>query len=915
MRRITALLILIAAVPAVPAFAQDELPIPEIPFEKFVLDNGLTVVIHEDHKAPIVAVNVWYHVGSKNEVEGKTGFAHLFEHLMFNGSEHYDDDYFKPFDAVGATEMNGTTNSDRTNYFQNVPSTALDMVLWMESDRMCCMNNAVDQARLDEQRGVVQNEKRQGENQPYGEVFNLIQDNTYPDGHPYDHSVIGSMEDLNAASLDDVHAWFDQYYGPNNATLVIAGDVDTQAALEKVKHYFGGIEPSPPIERQSVWIAKREGSHRQIMQDRVPQARLYKVWNVPELTDPTADYLSLFADVLANGKNSRLYKKLVYDEQVATGVGAFVYGRELGSLFIVTANASPGQDLADVERMMDAEMRKLLAEGLTAEELDRARTGHFAGFIRGVERIGGFGGKSDVLASSEVYYGSPDGYRKSLRTIREATVQDVMAAARDWLQDGVYVLEVQPYPQLAAADTQVARADGPPMPEEFPEVNFTEYERTELENGLDVIVAQHSAVPVVEFALLVDAGYAADKGGTLGAANLALDMMDEGTDKMDALEIAATATRLGAEISLGSNLDTSFASLSALKANLEDSLELYADIVLHPTFPPEELERLRALQIAGIQQELAQPFAMALRLFPQLVYGADHAYSIPFTGTGTFESVKAMTREDLVSFHDTWFRPNNATMIVVGDTTLAEIRPLLEEYFAGWEPAEVPQKNIGPDELPETSTVHVVDRPGSEQAVIIAGHVMPPYDNPDKLALTAANEVLGGSFTARLNMNLRENKHWSYGARSTIIDARGPQPFFAYAPVQTDKAAESMAEIQKELEAIVTNQPPTPEEVQKVKNQSILTLPGRWETASSVLSSISEIVRFGLDENYWDIYPERVRALDVPAVTSAADEYIHPQQLVWVVVGDWSRIEEGVRALNLGEIELVKLDGNGLSEE
>ncbi len=915
MRYFTALFALVIAVSAGPAFARDELPIPEIAFEKFVLDNGLTVVIHEDHKAPIVAVNVWYHVGAKNEVPGKTGFAHLFEHLMFNGSEHYNDDYFKPFDAVGATEMNGTTNSDRTNYFQNVPATALDMVLWMESDRMCCMNNAVDQARLDEQRGVVQNEKRQGENQPYGEVFNLIQENTYPEGHPYNHTVIGSMEDLDAASLEDVHAWFDQYYGPNNATIVIAGDVETAAALEKVRHYFGGIAPSPPIERHTAWVAKREGTQRQVLQDRVPQARVYKVWNVPELTDPAADYLSLFADVLANGKNSRLYKKLVYDEQVATGVGASVWGRELGSLFIVTANASPGQDLADVERMLDAEMRNLLAEGLSPAELERARTGQFAGFIRGVERIGGFGGKSDVLASSEVYYGSPDGYQQSLRTIREAGAEDVLAAARQWLQDGAYVLEVHPYPQLAAADTEVDRADGPPMPEAFPAVSFADFERIELENGLDVIVAPHGAVPVVEFALLVDAGYAADKDGTLGAANLALDMMDEGTEHMDALEIAATATRLGAEINLGSNLDTSFASLSALKANLEESLELYAEIVLNPTFPPEELERLRALQIAGIQQELAQPFAMALRLFPQLVYAPDHAYSIPFTGSGTLASVESMTRADLVRFHETWFRPNNATMIVVGDTTLAEVRPLLEKYFARWKPAEVPHKNIGPDRLPETSTVHVVDRPGSAQAVIIAGHVMPPYDNPDRLPLAAANEVLGGSFTARLNMNLREDKHWSYGARSSIVDASGPQPFFAYAPVQTDKAAESMAEIQKELEAIVTAEPPTPEEVQRVKNQNILTLPGRWETASSVLSSISEIVRFGLDENYWDAYPEHIRALDVPAVAGAARQYMHPQRLVWVVVGDWSRIEDGVRALELGKIDLVTLDGNGLHRE
>ncbi|MGH8195984.1 MAG: M16 family metallopeptidase [Woeseiaceae bacterium] len=909
MHRILPLLAFLLALTAGVVAAQDELPIPEIPYQKFILDNGLTVVIHEDHKAPIVAVNVWYHVGSKNEVPGKTGFAHLFEHLMFNGSEHYNDDYFKPFDQVGATELNGTTNSDRTNYFQNVPSTALDMALWMESDRMCCMNAAVDQARLEEQRGVVQNEKRQGENQPYGEVFNLIQENTYPDGHPYDHTTIGSMDDLDAAALDDVHEWFDAWYGPNNATLVIAGDVDTAAALERVKHYFGGIEPSPPIEHQVSWVAPRDGSHRQVMQDRVPQARIYKVWNVPEVTDARFDQLRLFADLLANGKNSRLYERLVYQDQIATDVGAFAFGRELGSLFIVYATAKPGQDLVAVERVMDAELARLLEDGFDKEELARVKTGYFAGFIRGVERIGGFGGKSDVLASSEVYYGSPDGYRASLENIRAASAAQIIETAAGWLDDGEYVLEVNPYPELKTAANEVDRDDGPPIPDAFPNVDFAEYERAELSNGLDLIVAHHPAVPVVEFSLLVDAGYAADKGSRLGTANLAMNMMDEGTVDLDALEIAARLDRLGAHIGLGSSLDTSYATLSALTANLEPSLALYADVVMHPTFPADELERLRALQLAAIRQELVDPFSMALRLFPQLIYGDDHAYSIPFTGSGTLESTTAMTRDDLVRFHETWFRPNNSTLIVAGDTTLQDIRPLVEEYFGTWQERAVPEKNVGPQDPGDQSVVYVVDRPDSEQSLIIAGHVTSPYDNPDKLALEMANDVLGGGFTARLNMNLREDKHWSYGAGSQILDARGARPFIAYAPVQTDKTAESMVEIQKELEGIVADRPPTEDELQKVKDRQTLSLPGRWETADAVLDSIAEIERFGLDEHYWDTYPERIRALDVPAVSDAIKEYIFPQRLVWVVVGDWSRIEDAVRQLELGEIHRVNLTG------
>lgn len=909
MHRILPLLAFLLALTAGVVAAQDELPIPEIPYRKFILDNGLTVVIHEDHKAPIVAVNVWYHVGAKNEVPGKTGFAHLFEHLMFNGSEHYNDDYFKAFDQVGATELNGTTNSDRTNYFQNVPSTALDMALWMESDRMCCMNAAVNQARLDEQRGVVQNEKRQSENQPYGEVFNLIQENTYPEGHPYDGTVIGSMEDLDAATLDDVHAWFDAWYGPNNATLVIAGDVETEAALERVKHYFGGIEPSPPIEHQVTWVARRDGSHRQVMQDRVPQARIYKVWNVPEVTEAPFDRLTLLGDILANGKNSRLYKLLVYEEQIATDVGAFAFGRELGSLFIVYATAKPGQELAAVERMMDAELGRLLEDGFSNEELARVKTGYFAGFIRGVERIGGFGGKSDVLASSEVYYGSPDGYRTSLENIRSATKDEIMETAQEWLEDGEYVLEVNPYPELKTAANEVVRDGGPPIPDAFPDVDFTDYERAELDNGMDLIVARHAAVPVVEFSLLIDAGYAADKGKRLGTASLALNMMDEGTEHLDALQIADRLDRLGARIDLGSTLDASYATLSALTTRLEPSMELYADVVLNPTFPADELERLRALQLAAIRQELVQPFSMALRLFPQLIYGDDHAYSIPFTGSGTIESTTGMTRDDLVSFHATWLRPNNATMIVVGDTTMQDVKPLVEKYFGAWQERQVPEKNVGPEDPGNDSIVYVVDRPDSEQSVIIVGHVMPPYNNPDKLALEMGNDVLGGGFTARLNMNLREDKHWSYGAGSQILDARGPRPFIAYAPVQTDKSAESMAEIQHELAAIVSDVPPSQEELARVKDRQILSLPGRWETADAVMSSIAEIEQFGLDRNYWDTYPERIRALNVPAVSDAVRKYIFPRRLVWVVVGDWARIENDVRQLDLGEIHRVDLTG------
>ncbi|PYO89439.1 MAG: peptidase M16, partial [Gemmatimonadetes bacterium] len=422
-----------------------------IPYQRFVLKNGLTLLVHEDHKAPIVAVNIWYHVGSKNERPGRTGFAHLFEHLMFNGSEHFNDDYFQPFERIGATDQNGTTNNDRTNYFENVPTTALDVALWMESDRMGHLLGAIDTLKLNEQRGVVQNEKRQGENQPYGKVNMLMTEGTYPAGHPYSWSVIGSMEDLDAAKLDDVKQWFRTYYGPNNAVIVLAGDITPETARQKVEQFFGDIPATPPIAKQDVWIARRTGSHREVMQDRVPQGRIYKEWNIPQFGSADGDYLDLVTDVLAAGKTSRLYKRLVYDEQIATDVAAYVDLREIGGQLVIRATAKPSGDLARVERAIDEELARFIKSGPTASELRRVKTQSRASFIRGIERIGGFGGKSDVLAVNEVYAGSADHYQVTRQRIATATAANLQSAAAHWLTDGDWTLEVHPYPTFEAA--------------------------------------------------------------------------------------------------------------------------------------------------------------------------------------------------------------------------------------------------------------------------------------------------------------------------------------------------------------------------------------------------------------------------------------------------------------------------------
>ena len=909
--RLVALLALLAA-PGVlaqtPRTASAAQGIPDIKYEKFVLPNGLTVIVHEDHKAPIVAVNLWYHVGSKNEKLGRTGFAHLFEHLMFNGSENYNDDYFKPLEKVGATDLNGTTNFDRTNYFQNVPTSALDLVLFLESDRMGHLLGAVDQPRLDEQRGVVQNEKRQGENQPYGKAFSNIVENTYPRGHPYSWSVIGSMEDLSAAALADVQDWFKTYYGPNNAVIVIAGDIDAATARQKVEKYFGAIPPGPPIGKQDKWVAKMTGTHRGMMQDRVPQARVYKIWNVPEWGSPEADHLSLVAAVLADGKTSRFYKRLVYDDRIATDVQAFLFQKEIGSQFFIQARPQPGGDLAAVERALDEELTRFIREGPTPAELQRVKTQARANFVRGAERIGGFGGKSDILATNMVYAGNPDFYRTSLTRVANATAAQLRNAARDWLSDGVYILEVHPFPQLQAAGGRVDRSKLPDVAAP-PEPQFPKIATATLSNGLKVYLAERSTVPLVNFNLMVDAGYAADHQGVLGTASLAMNMLDEGTKTRTALQISDALQRLGAQLGTGSNVDMSNVFLSTLKENMDSSLAVFADVALNPSFPQQDFDRLVKLQLAQIQREKVTPVQMALRVFPLLLYGSGHAYGIPLTGSGTEESVSRLSRQNLIDFHRTWFKPNNASLIVVGATTLAEITPKLERLFGSWRSGEVPKKNIGQVAQQPRSAVYLIDRPGSEQSIIFAGHVAPPKRNPREIALLTTNEILGGSFTSRVNMNLREGKHWSYGAFSLLFDARGQRPFIVYAPVQTDKTKESLTEVVNELRGITQNRPVTPEELAKAQANLTLSLPGQWETIGALGGSIEEIVRFDLPHDYYTTFSSKVRELQIADLSTAAKETIQPEKLVWVVVGDRAKIEAGIRELNLGPLQFLDADG------
>lgn len=880
----------------------------DIPYKTFTLKNGLTLIVHEDNKAPIVAVNIWYHVGSKNEKQGKTGFAHLFEHLMFNGSENFDDDYFKIMEKIGATDLNGTTNNDRTNYFQNVPKSALDLALWMESDRMGHLLGAVTQAKLDEQRGVVQNEKRQGENEPYSIAYELITHNTYPKGHPYSWTVIGSMEDLEAAKLEDVHEWFKTYYGPNNAVLVVAGDINADEVYNKVEKYFGDIPAGPPISKSQINIAKMVGTKRHAAQDRVPQARITKIWNIPQWGTKELAHLDLLSDILASGKTSRFYKRLVYEDQIATRASAYYSDGEIGSQFIIEADVKPGVNISEVEKALDEELAKVLKSGVTEKELKKVKSQFFAGFIRGIERIGGFGGKSDILAQNMVYGGSPDYYKTYQKFIAETTPADIKNTANKWLSDGVFILEIHPYPPYATVTSDVDRKTVP-QAGESPEVKFPDVQKDKLSNGMQILLAERKAIPVVNLNLMFDAGFASDQFATPGTASMAMNMLDEGTKTKDALQISEELQMLGATLGTGSNLDMAFVNMSALKANLDPSLNLFADVVLNPSFPQKELERLIKERIVGIQREKVQPIQMGLRVVPKYIYGEDHPYGKPFSGSGFESTVMKLTRDDMAKYHQTWFKPNNATIVIVGDIKMSEIKPKLEKLFTAWKPGDVPTKEIKTVAAPAKPLIYLMDRPGSQSSIIFGAQVAPPYGDKENVAIQSMNDIIGGMFTSRINMNLREDKHWSYGSGAFMPSARGQRPYMFYGVVQVDKTKESIQEIIKETKGYVGDKPATDEEVNQVKEQNSLSLPGSWETNSAVLNSLVTSVSYNLSDGYWNEYSSKIKNLSVNDIQSAAKRVITPDNLIWVVVTDATKTKDALQDLGY-EIRMIDGDGN-----
>ncbi len=889
----------------------------DIPYTRFTLDNGLTVLVHEDHKAPVVALSVWYNVGSKDEPAGKTGFAHLFEHLMFGGSENAPGSYFTPMRNMGATDMNGTTWFDRTNYFETVPTPAMEQALYLESDRMGYMLGAISQETLDLQRGVVQNEKRQGDNQPYG-LFEYAQlEALFPEGHPYRHSTIGSMADLDAASMETVRDWFRSNYGPNNSVLVLAGDITPEKARELTQKYFGPIPRGPVNTPAEAPVPTLAAPVRETMHDRVSNTRINISWAVPGLLDADTVPLTVGAQVLGGLASSRLDNELVRGDQMAVSVSASDGAFHRVGIFDVQVDVKPGEDAAAVEARTLEILNRLIAEGPTQAEVDRVATQTVSERIQGLEQVGGFGGKAVALAEGQLYAGDPEHYKTELAAYAAVTPAQVQAAMQKWLTRPSFTVVTLPgereaYEEAASDPSGANHTPAPPIervermarPEigQVSDLDFPAVERTRLSNGIEVVYAQRDAVPVTRMTLEFDAGLAADTAGKVGLQSLMMDLLDEGTRTRNSTQLAEAEESLGASIMTGATMDRSIASLTTVSANLAPATALLADVVKNPAFAPEEIERLRAQRLAGIAAEKTNPAGLAMRALPEILYGQAYPYGRSFTGSGDEASVRSISRDDLLTAQAAWLRPDNATLFVVSDKPLAELTPVLEAEFGRWVPRASAKgtKDFSAPIPAATPKIVLINRPQSPQSYILGGEVLGLSGSDDALTLNAANNVLGNDFLSRINSDLRETKGWSYGVNARLNPFEHRMPYLVTAPVQANQTGPAIAALNAQFNDFLSGgKGVTPVELERTVNGNTRQLAGSYETSAAVLGALRSNALLNRPDDYQETIASRTRALTAAELDAAAKAAIDPSRFVWVVVGDAAVVKPQLDQLGL----------------
>jgi len=911
--------------------------VPQIAFEKYKLPNGLEVILHEDHSTPIVGVNLWYHVGSKNERPGRTGFAHLFEHMMFQGSKHYDHDYFGPLQKAGA-RLNGSTNPDRTNYWETVPSNYLELALWMESDRMGFLLPAMSQEKLDNQRDVVKNERRQSyENRPYGLAYEVILAAMFPPEHPYSWPTIGSMADISAASREDVADFFRRYYHPGNASLCIAGDFDPQEAKRLVEKYFGPIPAGPPVEKMRPWEVALKESVRVKMTDRVGLARIYLNWPSAPIFAADDAELDILADILAGGKTSRLYRALVRDKQIAQDVQAAQNSGEIAGSVSVIATARPGRSLEELEKAILAEIERLRAEPPSADEVARAVAHFESQMVRALESISDFGGRADRLNMYNVYTGDPGFLQKDFARYLRVQAADVQRVARKYLSGHKVVLEVTPGkettivpdPRQAAEKVREELAkqhQEPPLPEPptiaedddrkqlpgprpTPKFQLPPIHRRVLSNGMKVLVVENHELPSVTIHAVFPVGRSSDPPEKIGLMNLLAAVWDEGTKTRTSDQIAEELADIGASLHISADWDASAARLFTLKHPLGKALEVFADVLQNPSFPEAELERERNIALGRLDQVRNEPMALASLAVAASLYGYDHPYGKPQFGTA--KSLKAVARDDLEAFYRQRIRPDRGSLIVVGDVTPDEIAAALEKALGAWRsPGQPAEPKFPPLPPKRPSRILLVDKPGAAQSVIAVSLVGTQRNSPDYFALVTMNSIFGGQFSSRLNMNLRENKGYTYGAR-TSFDWRvhQPGPFVAMASVQTAVTAPALVEFLKEFEGMVGGRPVDKDELEFNKNYLTRGYPAQFETPGNVASQLETLVEFGLPDDYFNTVVPNIAAVTEADVLRVAKRYLDTNHLTAIVVGDRAKIESSLRELPIGkDLAVVHFD-------
>ena len=902
---------------------------PQIKYEKYTLKNGLEVILSENHRLPLVAVDLWYHVGPANERAGRTGFAHLFEHMMFEGSQHVGPKaHDRYLEAAGASDINGTTDFDRTNYFETLPSNQLELALWLESDRMGYLYGKLDSERLTNQRDVVRNERRQStENTPYGLVEEELYHQLFPKDHPYYADVIGSHRDIDAARIDDVRAFFRQYYTPNNASLTITGDIDPAQTKAWVEKYFGSIPAGSPVPKITATTPPITAERRAKVTDQVELPRIYMGWITPSIFQPGDAESDLLAQILGGGKSSRLYKKLVYEMQIAQDVQVQNSNLLLGSVFELQATAKPGVKPEDLEGAINTELEKLRSEGPTQAELDRARNLIETRVITGLERLGGFGGLADRLNQYNQFLHDPGYLPKDLERFNRATASELKRVAEERLKTSARAV-VYGLPGERVVDDPPASKEGetkddkgktvagvmpdepwranPPPAGPLSKLSLPLASSFKLANGLTVLLAEQHQLPLVAARIVTLSGSDANPIDKPGLASFTTRMLPEGTERRSALQVADDAAQLGASVREFTISDDAIVAIRTLKPNLDAALDLLSDVVLHPKFDPAEIERIRKERETDILQIQDDPMQLAIGVLLRSVYGPAHPYG--YRDGGTTEANHLITRDDLRKMWQGGYVPANAALVLTGDLTSAEARALAEKYFGSWQGATT-RHEPPPVNAKTSRAIYLVDKPGAAQTFLMVAGLGVPRSTPDYVPLEVMNNILGGLYSSRINTNLREEHGYTYGCFSFFLYRRGQGLFAAGGGMRSDATAPAVEEMLKEIERI-RSAPPTAEELKLSKGAFSLSLAGLFESSEQTANTVGDLFTYELPLNYYQQLPAKIDQVKAEDVQRMATTYLHPETSVVIGAGDRAKIEDSLKKLAIGPVELRDADGN-----